>query len=113
MKWLLLSCLVLLLTLQIFSVKHTKAITNSKIATLISDTIIFAKHVEPIFVKNCSPCHFPGGKMYVRMPFDQDTTIINHQAGILRRIKKPEENLILKNFIEQNKNGLTDDKPLH
>ena len=113
MKWLLLSCLVLLVVLQIFSVKHTKEITNAKIATLLSDTINFAKHVQPIFVKNCSPCHFPGGKMYLRMPFDQDTTIINHQEGILRRIKKPEENLILKSFIDQNKNGLPDDKPLH
>ena len=102
MKWLLLSCLVLLIGLQIFSVKHTKAINQTKKAALISDTINFAKQVQPIFVKNCSPCHFSGGKMYLLMPFDQDTTIINHQAGILRRIKKPEENLILKSFLEQN-----------
>ena len=102
MKWLLLSCLVLLVVLQIFSVKHTKAITNAKIATLISDTIIFAKHVEPIFIRNCSPCHFTGGKMYERLPFDKDTTIINHDAGILRRIKG-DENTLLKAFIQQNK----------
>ena len=37
------------------------------------------------------------------MPFDKDTTIINHEAGILRRIKG-EENLLIKTFIEQNKN---------
>jgi hypothetical protein len=42
--------------------------------------------------------------MYERMPFNKDTTIINHEAGILRRIKG-EENLIIKTFIDQNKKG--------
>lgn len=64
------------------------------------DTIDFSTQVQPILIKNCSPCHFPGGKMYERMPFDQDTTIINHQAGILRRIKGAENDLI-KTFVQQ------------
>ena len=68
------------------------------------DTIHFVSQIQPILVKNCSPCHFPGGKMYERMPFNKDTTIINHEAGILRRIKG-EENLIIKTFIDQNKKG--------
>jgi len=55
----------------------------------------FHSQIQPILVKNCSPCHFTGGKMYERMPFDKDTIIINHEAGILRRIKG-EENLIIK-----------------
>jgi hypothetical protein len=68
--------------------------------TLIKDTIHFASQIQPILVKNCSPCHFTGGKMYERMPFDKDTTIINHQAGILRRIKG-EENTLIRSFVEQ------------
>lgn len=68
------------------------------------DTIHFASQIKPILIKNCSPCHFTGGKMYERMPFDADTTIINHEAGILRRIKG-EENLLIKTFIEQTKKG--------
>ena len=66
------------------------------------DTIHFTIQIQPILVKNCSPCHFTGGKMYERMPFDKDTTIINHETGILKRIKG-EENLLIKTFIEQNK----------
>ena len=77
----------------------------------VSDTIYFSSQVKPIFVKNCSPCHFPGGKMYQRLPFDQDTTIINHETGILIRIKAAEEIKIIKNFIQQNKSGLSSDKP--
>ena len=70
----------------------------------LKDTIDFAKQIQPIFVKNCSPCHFTGGKMYERLPFDKDTTIINHEAGILRRIKG-DENALIKTFIQQHKNA--------
>ena len=78
---------------------------------ILKDTIDFANQVQPILVKNCSPCHFIGGKMYERMPFDKDTTIINHEKGILRRIKG-DENLMLKTFIQQNKNGPSVNEPV-
>lgn len=59
----------------------------------------FKLEVVPIMQNNCSPCHFKGGKMYEKMPFDEDTTIINHQAGILKRIKKEDENATLRSFL--------------
>jgi hypothetical protein len=74
-----------------------------KPVTDINDTIDFVKQVQPILVKNCSPCHFTGGKMYERMPFDKDTTIINHEKGILKRIKG-DENTVLRSFIQQQAN---------
>ena len=67
---------------------------------ILKDTIDFTTRVQPILVKNCSPCHFTGGKMYEKMPFDKNTTIINHQAGILKRIKG-EENTLIRSFVEQ------------
>jgi hypothetical protein len=73
--------------------------------------IDFEKEIKPIFVKNCSPCHFPGGKMYDKLPFDKDTTIFNHSASILKRIKNEAENTLLKEFILQNKSGLFENKP--
>ena len=84
--------------------KKPSSIPVSKKTLTVKDTIHFASQIQPILVKNCSPCHFTGGKMYERMPFDKDTTIINHEAGILRRIKG-DENLMIKTFIQQNKNG--------
>ena len=102
MKWLLIICLIVLaawLTLG----KKTSALPQVKTIQVLKDSISFATQVQPIFVKRCSPCHFPGGKMYARLPFDKDTTIINHSEGILRRIKTGDDNLILKSFIEQNK----------
>ena len=77
---------------------------------VLKDTIDFATQVQPILVKNCSPCHFTGGKMYERMPFDKDTTIINHEKGILKRIKG-DENLVLKAFIQQNKKWPPNNEP--
>ena len=84
------------------STKKPSGIAVSQKTITVKDTIDFTRQIQPILVKNCSPCHFTGGKMFERMPFDKDTTIINHEAGILRRIKG-EENLLIKTFIEQNK----------
>lgn len=67
-----------------------------------ADTISFTNQVQPILVKECSPCHFTGGKMYERMPFDKDTTIVNHEKGILKRFNG-DDKTVIKAFIEQNK----------
>ena len=75
----------------------------------LGDSIQFSSHVQPIMQKRCTPCHFTGGKMYARMPFDKDTTIINHQASILKRIKDKEENSVIRKFLQQNKNAMPAD----
>ena len=102
MKLLLFFCFILLFGLFGSSLKKPAPALVEKPPVILNDTIDFASQVLPILVKNCSPCHFTGGKMYEKMPFDKDTTIINHEKGILKRIKG-EENLVLKAFIEQNR----------
>src|SRR5689334_18344309 len=62
------------------------------------ELVDFEKDIKPILVKRCSPCHFPGGKMYGRMPFDADTTLINHNESVLKRIKDKDENQLFRNF---------------
>ena len=106
MKILLFICFILLFGLLGSSLKKpNKPIAKDEtLPLLLTDTIDFTSQVQPILVKNCSPCHFTGGKMYERMPFDKDTTIINHEKGILRRIKG-DENIVLKTFIQQNRNS--------
>ena len=84
----------------------------AKTVNVLKDTIDFATQIQPILIKNCSPCHFTGGKMYGRMPFDKDTTIINHERGILKRIKG-DENVLLKAFIQQNKNSSSNNEPFN
>jgi hypothetical protein len=89
-------CFVGLNTTSVNNKKSTKTIRVS------ADSINFVSQVQPILQKNCSPCHFTGGKMYEKMPFDDPKTLLGHQSGILKRIKKDDENLVLKQFIEEN-----------
>ena len=103
MKFLLLYSIPLLFIWKSCSLENPSATTNKKIFLPATDTIDFDSQVKPIMVKNCSPCHFPGGKMYDKLPFDKDTTIINHEKGILKRIKG-DDNLLLSRFIQFNRN---------
>ena len=65
------------------------------------DTINFATQIQPILQKNCSPCHFTGGKMYERMPFDASQTLLSHKEGILKRFKQEEDSSLLTKYIDQ------------
>ena len=88
-----------------------KPLAEKNTTQKIEEKIDFEKQVKPLFVKNCSPCHFTRGKMYEKLPFDKDSTILNHHEAILKRIKNEEENATLKSFVIQNKNGLPESKP--
>lgn len=100
MKLLLLLGFVLMFAVLGSDVKKPKAVSATKSTIQTVDTIYFTNQIQPILVKHCSPCHFTGGKMYDRLPFDQDTTIINHEKGILKRIKG-DDNTLIKAFIAQ------------
>ena len=65
------------------------------------DTVNYKTQVQPILQMTCSPCHFPGGRMYERMPFDKGETIISHEAGILKRIKDEQNVALIKKYIQQ------------
>lgn len=101
MKVVLFLCFIALFVLLGAGVKKPSPANAAKQPINLSDTIDFIKQIQPIMVKNCSPCHFTGGKMYETLPFDKDTTIINHHPKILKRIKG-DDNALLKAFIDQN-----------
>jgi hypothetical protein len=73
--------------------------------TLPADSVNFKIQVQPILRKNCSPCHFPGGIMYKKMPFDNGQTLLAHEAGIIKRIKNEREANIISKYIRENKTG--------
>jgi hypothetical protein len=67
----------------------------------VSDSrVVFDNTVKPILVSSCMPCHFPGGKMYASMPFDDPKTVSSHSEGILRRIKAPEKREPLESWLQ-------------
>ena len=67
----------------------------------MTDTVNYNKDLLPVLQKKCSPCHFAGGKMYERMPFDNSLTILSHEAGILKRFKDQPGAALIKQFIQQ------------
>ena len=86
---------------------------NSEIPReLSSDTVVaktdtlrvisFVSDIQPILQTRCSPCHFTGGKMYEKMPFDKAETILTHTVGILKRIKQEPDAQKIKDFLKQN-----------
>jgi hypothetical protein len=78
-----------------------EAVGQSSVIKVDTATVDFDADIKPIFLAHCQPCHFTGGKMYERMPFDQAKTIIDHREGIVRRIKNPEEVEKLTAFLKQ------------
>ena len=77
-------------------------------ATVLPDSINFTADIQPILVKRCSPCHFTGGKMYEKLPFDKAETILKPEVkeGLLKRIKEEKENNAIRMFIEKNGTAL-------
>jgi len=61
----------------------------------------FQAQIRPILEKRCQPCHFAGGKMYARMPFDQPRTIHILGEKMFTRIKDPKEQALLRAFLTQ------------
>ena len=73
--------------------------TPAAVEPAVSSRAQFDQRVEPILVGSCMPCHFPGGKMYDRLPFDDPAVVASHSAGVLRRIKEPEPRAALEAWL--------------
>ncbi len=63
--------------------------------------VVFARDIQPIFEKRCQPCHFPGGKMYARLPFDKPETIHKLGEKLFTRIKAEDERASIRTFLAQ------------
>ena len=61
----------------------------------------FTTHVRPILESRCMPCHFQGGTMYQRLPFDQPKTIKSLGEKLFTRIKNENEKLVIREFLTQ------------
>ena len=66
-----------------------------------SKKIDFAAEIRPIFESRCTPCHFAGGQMYERLPFDRPETIRKLGAKLFPRIKDENEQRVLREFLAQ------------
>ena len=63
--------------------------------------IDFDTQVKPIFEAKCMPCHFNGGQMYDRLPFDKPATIRKLGARLFTRIKAENDRRLIEDFLTQ------------
>jgi hypothetical protein len=61
----------------------------------------FDAQVRPILESRCTPCHFSGGKMYERLPFDRPETIRKLGTKLFSRIKDEHEQQLIREFLSQ------------
>ena len=61
----------------------------------------FDTQLKPIFQSKCMPCHFSGGKMYDRLPFDKPETIKKLGARLFTRIKDEHDRKLIDDFLTQ------------
>jgi len=61
----------------------------------------FKTHIQPI-LQRCQPCHFPGGKMYQRLPFDRPETVVKLGTKLFTRIHDEKERELIRQFLAAN-----------
>src|SRR3977135_3008482 len=61
----------------------------------------FETELKPIFQARCQPCHFQGGKVYDKMPFDRPETITRLGTKLFTRSKNEQERQKIREFLAQ------------
>jgi hypothetical protein len=62
-----------------------------------SEPVSFASQIRPLLEARCTPCHFPGGVMYEKLPFDREATIRRLGTRLFTRIQEAkDQDLILR-----------------
>jgi hypothetical protein len=69
-------------------------------ATIPSPKVDFETQIKPI-VARCQPCHFSGGKVYDKLPFDRPDTIKTLGTKLFTRIHDENERRLIREFLAQ------------
>jgi hypothetical protein len=67
-------------------------------------TIDYKAEIQPIFEAKCQPCHFAGGKMYNRLPFDRSETLRRLGEKVFTRIKDEPTRAKIRAFLAESAN---------
>jgi len=105
-----------LLIAALLAVAGIGIVTHARRATLHTDTHAFVSaassfsttpntdfdtRVKPILQARCQPCHFQGGQVYDKMPFDKPETVTRLGEKLFTRIKDKEEQRVIREFLAQ------------
>jgi hypothetical protein len=71
------------------------------VTTTPSPKVDFKSQIKPFLEARCQPCHFTGGKVYAKMPFDRPETIKTLGTKLFTRIKDENERRLIRDFLAQ------------
>ena len=60
----------------------------------------FDSDIKPIFQARCQPCHFQGGQVYEKLPFDKPATITKLGTRLFTRIKDEKARSLIREFLD-------------
>ena len=84
------------------SVRTTNAApANPPVSSEPKARVDFDTQLKPIFQSKCMPCHFSGGQMYDRLPFDKPATIRKLGTRLFTRIKEEHDRKLIEDFLTQ------------
>jgi len=66
---------------------------------IMAERPTFASDVRPILESSCQPCHFQGGQMYEKLPFDKSETITKLGTKLFTRIKDEDQRRVIREFL--------------
>ena len=106
------SVAVLLLVLSVGAYSCSRATRLSSITPAVSaqehqavaatpPKVDFATQIEPLLKSKCLPCHFSGGKVYDKLPFDRPTTIKTLGTKLFTRIQDENQRKLIREFLAQ------------
>ncbi|MBI3005724.1 MAG: hypothetical protein HYY49_09975 [Ignavibacteriales bacterium] len=67
---------------------------NKKARQSTLRTYTFQADILPLLKISCSPCHFPGGKVYVEYPFDKYKTVASLGLKLNTRLKSEQQPIV-------------------
>jgi hypothetical protein len=83
----------------------TKSSTTMNKSTTSTQTLAerptFASDIRPILQSSCQPCHFQGGQMYEKLPFDKPETITKLGTKLFTRIKNEDQQRVIREFLSE------------
>lgn len=94
-----------LIVLAVFLALHSnqrRVSISQPVASASTAKHDFDKEIKPILQTRCQPCHFQGGQVYDRMPFDKPATITRLGTKLFTRIKDEKERKLIREFLAEN-----------
>ena len=71
------------------------------VSSITKARVDFETQLKPIFKSKCMPCHFSGGQVYDRLPFDKPETIRKLGTRLFTRIKEENDRRLIEDFLAQ------------